>query len=54
MKKTSRIFYCLIFIAFGFSQRNEDQAFLNDLNDAIHFAYQNNLNVLIEDFTGVG
>jgi len=41
----------LIFISMTFAQRIKDQVVLND---AIHFAHQNNLNVLIEDFTGVG
>ena len=31
-----------------------DKSSYKNLTDAVEFAYQNNLNVLIEDFTGVG
>ena len=32
----------------------DDHSSYKDLDDAVKFAYQNKLNVLIEDFTGVG
>jgi len=54
MNMSFKLLSFLIFISMVFAQRIEDQVLLNDLNDAIHFAHQNNLNVLIEDFTGVG
>ena len=54
MKMPFKLLPLFIFISMIFAQRIEDQVVLNDLNDAIHFAHQNNLNVLIEDFAGVG
>ena len=53
MKKIFKILCYFLLISSFFGQRVDDHAALDDLNDVVSFAYQNNLNVLIEDFTGV-
>ena len=48
-------FTCVILlISSSAGQLFDDHNSYKDLNDALRFAYQNRLNVLIEDFTGVG
>ena len=47
------IFVILLISSFA-GQLFDDHNSYKDLNDAVKFAYQNKLNVLIEDFTGVG
>ena len=48
-------FICVILlISSSAGQLSDDHNPYKDLNDAVKFAYQNRLNVLIEDFTGVG
>ncbi len=54
MKEFLRVFYFFNIISIVLSQNIEKNVVLNDLNEAVYFAHQNNLNVLIEDFTGVG
>ena len=54
MKRFFRISCYFLLISFVFGQRVDDNVVLDDLNDVLGFAYQNNLNVLVEDFTGVG
>ena len=53
MKRFFKILCYFLLISSFFGQRVDDHATLDDLNDVVSFAYQNNLNVLIEDFTGV-
>ena len=43
-----------LFISFSTAQLVDIKSSYKDLTDAVEYAYQNNLNVLIEDFTGVG
>ena len=43
-----------LFISFSAGQLVDYKSSYKNLTDAVEFAYQNNLNVLIEDFTGVG
>ena len=50
-KKTVCVF---LFISFSTGQLVDIKSSHKDLTDAVEYAYQNNLNVLIEDFTGVG
>ena len=54
MKRFFKLFYYCLLISFVFGQRVDDNVALDHLNDVVSFAYQNNLNVLVEDFTGVG
>lgn len=50
-KKIVSVFF---FISFSTAQLIDIKSSYKDLTDAVEYAYQNNLNVLIEDFTGVG
>ena len=50
-KKIACVF---LFISFLTAQLVDIKSSYKDLTDAVEYAYQNNLNVLIEDFTGVG
>tara|TARA_S200000501_G_scaffold366057_1_gene400329 strand:- start:1075 stop:1296 length:222 start_codon:yes stop_codon:yes gene_type:complete len=43
-----------LFISFSAGQLVDYKSSYKNLTNAVEFAYQNNLNVLIEDFTGVG
>ena len=43
----------ILLISFSNGQLFDDNSSYKSLNDAVKFAYQNKLNVLIEDFTGV-
>ena len=49
-----KIICSLIFISCSTAQIVDSKSPHKDLTDAVEFAYQNKLNVLIEDFTGVG
>ena len=50
-KKIVRAF---LLISFSTAQLVDINSSYKELTDAVEYAYQNNLNVLIEDFTGVG
>ena len=54
MKRFFKILYYFLLIPFIAGQRVDDNVASDDLIDVVSFAYQNNLNVLVEDFTGVG
>ena len=49
-----KVICVILLISSSAGQLSDDQVSYKDLNDALKFAYQNKLNVLIEDFTGVG
>ncbi len=49
-----KIVCTFLFISFSTGQLVDYKSSYKNLTDAVEFAYQNNLNVLIEDFTGVG
>ena len=49
-----KIVFTLLSISFSTAQLVDIKSSYKDLTDAVEYAYQNNLNVLIEDFTGVG
>jgi len=49
-----KIVCTFLFISFSAGQLVDYKSSYKNLTDAVEFAYQNNLNVLIEDFTGVG
>jgi len=49
-----KIVCTFLFISFSEGQLVDYKSSYKNLTDAVEFAYQNNLNVLIEDFTGVG
>ena len=49
-----KILCAFLFISFSTAQLVDIKSSYKDLNDAVEYAYQNNLNVLVEDFTGVG
>ena len=49
-----KIVCAFLFISFSTAQLVDIKSSYKDLTDAVEYAYQNNLNVLIEDFTGVG
>ncbi len=49
-----KIVCAFLFISFSTAQLADIKSSYKDLTDAVEYAYQNNLNVLIEDFTGVG
>ena len=49
-----KIVCTFLFISFSTGQLVDVQSSYKDLIDAVEYAYQNNLNVVIEDFTGVG
>ena len=54
LNMNKKIAYAFLFISFSTGQLVDVQSSYKDLIDAVEYAYQNNLNVLIEDFTGVG
>ena len=49
-----KIICAILLISSSTGQLLENNSSYKNLNDAVRFAYQNKLNVLIEDFTGVG
>ena len=49
-----KLIFVILLISSLAGQLFDDHSSYKDLNDAVKFAYQNKLNVLIEDFTGVG
>mgnify|MGYP000135290147 FL=1 len=49
-----KIICAILLISLSNGQLLENNSSYKNLNDAVRFAYQNKLNVLIEDFTGVG
>ena len=51
----NKTFFCaFLFISILKGQLVDNKTLYKDLTGAVKYAYQNNLNVLIEDFTGVG
>ena len=54
LNMNKKIVCTLFFISFSTGQLVDYKSSYKNLTDAVEFAYQNNLNVLIEDFTGVG
>ncbi len=54
LKMNKKIVCAFLFISFSTAQLVDIKRSYRDLTDAAEYAYQNNLNVLIEDFTGVG
>jgi len=54
LNMNKRIVSVFFFISFSTAQLIDIKSSYKDLTDAVEYAYQNNLNVLIEDFTGVG
>ena len=49
-----KIVCTFLFISLSEGQLVDYKSSYKNLTDAVEFAYPNNLNVLIEDFTGVG
>ena len=49
-----KVICVILLISSSAGQLFDDHSSYKDLSDAVRFAYQNRLNVLIEDFTGVG
>ena len=49
-----KLICAILLISSSAGQLSDDHSSYKDLSDAVRFAYQNRLNVLIEDFTGVG
>ncbi len=54
LNMNKKIVCTFLFISFSEGQLVDYKSSYKNLTDAVEFAYQNNLNVLIEDFTGVG
>ena len=54
LNMNKKIVCTFLFISFSTGQLVDYKSSYKNLTDAVEFAYQNNLNVLIEDFTGVG
>ena len=54
LKMNIKIVCAFLFISFSTAQLVDIKRSYKDLTEAVEYAYQNNLNVLIEDFTGVG
>ena len=54
LNMNKKIVCVFLFISFSTAQLADIKSSYKDLTDAVEYAYQNNLNVLIEDFTGVG
>lgn len=54
LKMNKKIVCAFLFISFSTAQLVDIKRSYKDLTDAVEYAYQNNLNVIIEDFTGVG
>ena len=54
LNMNKKIVCTFLFISFSAGQLIDYKSSYKNLTDAVEFAYQNNLNVLIEDFTGVG
>ena len=50
----NKVICVILSISSSAGQLFDDHNPYKDLNDAVRFAYQNRLNVLVEDFTGVG
>lgn len=49
-----KVICAILLISSSAGQLFDDHNSYKNLDDAVKFAYQNRLNVLIEDFTGVG
>ena len=49
-----RVICAILLISSLAGQLFDGHSTYKNLNDAVKFAYQNRLNVIIEDFTGVG
>ena len=54
LKMNKKIVCAFLFISFSTAKLVDIKRSYKDLTEAVEYAYQNNLNVLIEDFTGVG
>ena len=54
LSMNKKIVCAFLFVSFSTAQLVDIKSSYKDLTDAVEYAYQNNLNVLIEDFTGVG
>ena len=54
LNMNKKIICAILLISSSTGQLLENNSSYKNLNDAVRFAYQNKLNVLIEDFTGVG
>jgi len=53
MKKIFKIFSFVSLITLSYAQGLDKKAVFYNLGDAVEYAHQRNLNVMIEDFTGV-
>jgi len=53
MKKIFKIFTFISLITLSYAQGLDKKSVFYNLGDAVEYAHQMNLNVLIEDFTGV-
>ena len=54
LNMNKKVVSAFLFISFLTAQLVDIKSSYKNLTNAVEYAYQNNLNVLIEDFTGVG